>query len=53
LPSPWSSADSGDLGRRLVVGMIFIVPYFFVGMVCMHYLSRGPPAVRRVGVYPC
>jgi hypothetical protein len=47
-------ADSGDLGFvGWSLGMIFIVPYFFVGMVCMHYLSRGwpPGPFVMIGVY--
>jgi len=43
--------DSGFLG--ITLAMILFVPFFFVGMVCFHYLCRGwpPGAFVLIGLY--
>lgn len=45
------AGDIGFIGWTL--GMILIVPFFFVGMVCMHLLCRGwaPGPFILIGVY--
>ncbi len=47
-------AAEGDLGFiGATLAMILVVPYFFVGMVCLHLLCRGwaPGPFVLIGVY--
>ncbi len=47
-------AADGDLGFiGWTLGMILVVPFFFVGMVCLHLLNRGwaPGPFVLVGIY--
>lgn len=46
-----ASGDLGFIGWTL--GMILVVPFFFIGMVCLHLLCRGwaPGPFVLIGIY--